>query len=84
MVTHLLGPGADESAGDRRANEIMAAGGLWAALMASPVAVRVEPILVHDCATHELLVEFEFLKSPYRVTVTIAPELVGSPWRESS
>lgn len=57
---------------DRLANEYVAAGALFSALMDTPV--EVESILEGDQAG--LIVRFGFLASPYRVVVTMYPSVV--------
>ena len=56
------------------AASILAAGAVYGSFLRAG-ASRVEPVMVDDVATNVLLVEFDFLKSVYRVTVEIAPDV---------
>ena len=57
---------------DQLANELVAAGALFAVLMGSE-AVTVDRIVEGE-ETAALIVRFPFLMTPYRVTLTMAPE----------
>lgn len=55
---------------DNLPNELVACGALFAALMDSPVTVE---RIIEDEDTAAMVVRFDFLRSPYRVTVTMEP-----------
>lgn len=58
-------------------NNIIAAGALWMALITADVdGLLVTPEFVDGNATNKLVVAFDFLKSPYRITIEriVAPE----------
>jgi hypothetical protein len=57
---------------ERLANELVATGALFAVLMRSET-VTVDRIVEGE-ETAALIVRFPFLRTPYRVTVTMAPE----------
>jgi hypothetical protein len=52
-------------------NEVVVTGGLWQAISAR---FRVAPVLSHGEATNELYVWPDFMKSRYRITVTLDPD----------
>jgi len=58
---------------ERLANELVAAGALFAVLSRSEPTVTVVRIVEGE-ETAALIVRFPFLHTPYRVTVTMAPE----------
>ena len=55
---------------DAYLNEVMVAGGLWMALASQFGA---EPVMADGQATNELYVHPEYMKSRYRLTVTLDP-----------
>jgi hypothetical protein len=60
---------------DTRANEILVAGAVWASLaVGTGDRVTCVPVAVDGQATNELYVWFDFMKSRYRITVTLDPE----------
>jgi len=56
---------------DAYPNEIMVAGALWMAISAR---FNARPVMVDGEATNELYVWPDFMRSRYRVTVTLDPE----------
>lgn len=64
---------------DEMANNIIAAGGLWAALS---VALQIgvsqlhnpRPVFVGNSATNQIDVSFPFLESRYRITIERIPD----------
>lgn len=56
-------------------NEILATGATMACLeWRGTKALDVQPVIVDGQATNELYVWFDFLKSRYRLTITLDPE----------
>jgi hypothetical protein len=54
-------------------NSVLATGVVMGCLWGRPGVTRCEPVMVNGEATNVLKVEFDFLKSTYRVTVEIMP-----------
>lgn len=58
----------DIETADERQNVVLAAGGLTGALWKA--GVECEPVHDHTgCVTGELIVKFDFMKSPYKITL---------------
>lgn len=74
-VEELLATEWTEERWDRTANNLLAAGALWATLIKEEM--RCEVVTVDGQATNSLYVWFDFLKSRYKVTVTLDPEEDG-------
>lgn len=74
-----MGRSQDPAAQDRYENELLAAGAVFMALLTShnwtPGLKEVKVVTdEHQQATTAIDVEFTFMKSRYRITVTTAPE----------
>jgi hypothetical protein len=75
-------PAATRRADDAYPKEVVVAGGLMTALWGrpgEPAQLRVEPVMLRGQATNELYVWPSFMKSRYRITVTLDPEPDSEP-----